>query len=253
MICAGSFRPAMSEITFGKSKIPGSTIGEFLVPLNDGRTLSLNGRIDRIDIAQINGRKVALIFDYKTSQETFNWSRFLAGLDIQLPIYMLAVKNIAPGLADDIAGVFYLPIKSNPSDIKISKISNDDTKPIRKAKGVFNGQYFNSLEKEAAGNSRFYNFYVTKENQPYGIYKKLGALTPDDFEIFLKYCSQKIIALAEQIVSGKITVEPYRLSNKSPCQYCDYMPLCRFDWQINNYKNITVADKQQALEEMKKK
>ena len=65
MIRAGDFSPVMSEISFGKSKSGGDSIGELTLTLLDGRRLTLNGRIDRLDIAKIEGRKVAVVFDYK--------------------------------------------------------------------------------------------------------------------------------------------------------------------------------------------
>ena len=80
----------MSEISFGKSKSGGDSIGELTLTLPDGRQLTLNGRIDRLDIAKIDGRKVAIVFDYKKrSKNSFSWAEFYYGLDIQLAVYML--------------------------------------------------------------------------------------------------------------------------------------------------------------------
>ena len=36
----------------------------------------------------------------------------------------------------------------------------------RKARGIFNGDYASSLDGTAAKDSRYYNFFVTKEGDP---------------------------------------------------------------------------------------
>jgi ATP-dependent helicase/nuclease subunit B len=253
MIRAGAFRPAMSEISFGKSKSGGDSIGELTLTLSDGRQLTLNGRIDRLDIAKIDGRKVALVFDYKKrSKDSFSWSEFYYGLDIQLAVYMLAVANATKSIAADIAGAFYLPIEVGPQNVAISKSAESNPKFVHKARGIFNGDYASVLDGGAAKDSYYYNFYVTKEGEPYGKYNWLGSLRPADFEAFLNFGSRKIIDLASQITSGKITALPYRLDAKSPCQQCEYKPVCRFDWQINKYNLLSRVNKEQVLERITK-
>jgi ATP-dependent helicase/nuclease subunit B len=249
MIRAGAFRPAMSEISFGKSKSVGDSIGELTLTLPDGRQLTLNGRIDRLDITKIDGRKVAIVFDYKKrSKDSFSWAEFYYGLDIQLAVYMLAVRNAGGKFADDVAGAFYLPIEVGPENIELGKSADNNPKFTHKARGIFNGDYSSLLDGTAAKDSRFYNFFVTKEGDPYGKYNWLGSLRPADFEAFMNFGSRKITDIAGQITSGKITALPYRLDTKSPCKQCEYKPVCRFDWQINNYNLLARVNKEQVLE-----
>jgi ATP-dependent helicase/nuclease subunit B len=249
MIQAGTFRPAMSEVSFGKSKYGGDSIGELTLTLADGRQLSLNGRIDRLDIAKIDGRKAAIVFDYKKRfQSSFSWAEFYYGLDIQLAVYMLAVRNTAGKFADEIAGAFYMPIEIGPENIELGKSADISPRFAHKARGIFNGDYASSLDTNAAQNSHFYNFYVTKEGDPYGSYTRFGSLRPADFEKFLNFGSRKITDLAGQITSGKITALPYRLGTDCACKQCEYKPVCRFDWQINQYNLLTRVSKEQVLE-----
>ncbi len=246
----------MSEISFGKSKsaavrhpAEGDSIGELTLTLSNGRRLTLNGRIDRLDIAKIDGRKVAIVFDYKKrSKNSFDWAEFYYCLDIQLAVYMLAVRNAAGKFADDIAGAFYLPIEVGPETVELGKSIGNNPKFAHKARGIFNGDYASSLDSTAAKDSRFYNFFVTKEGDPYGKYNYLGSLRPADFEAFMNFGSRKITDIAGQITSGKITALPYRLDTKSPCKQCEYKPVCRFDWQINNYNLLAHVSKEQVLE-----
>ena len=52
------------------------------------------------------------------------------------------------------------------------------------------------------------------------------------------------------MVSGRIRVNPYRKGGESPCAFCDYRPVCRFDWQVNDYNFLLNRNKMQVLEEL---
>ncbi|MGA1979723.1 MAG: PD-(D/E)XK nuclease family protein [Sedimentisphaerales bacterium] len=253
MVRAGSFRPRWSEVSFGQPKEAVESIGEYKLTLSDGRELFLDGKIDRLDIAETEGEKTAIVFDYKRRAKSFNWSEFYHGLDMQLPIYMLAVKNVDnPKFSIHKAlGAFYMPVEVSPTKSTIDELSEKTESFNYKAKGIFNGEVFRQLDSGASQNSRFYNFYVTKDGEPYGNYEKQGALRPTDFEKTLNFTEKKIIQLSEEILSGRIEVKPYRLNQKSPCSFCKYKPVCRFDWQINEYNFLESLDKLKTLEKIK--
>ncbi len=247
MVRAGSFQPRLSEVSFGPDD---SKLGEYELSLPDGRLLSLNGKIDRLDIMELNNERAAIIFDYKRKPRSFNWSEFYYGLDMQLPIYMLAIRNAIGSKVKNPVGAFYMPVEVTPTTKTLSDISDKSISFGYKAKGIFNGEFAQQLDRQALKDSRFYNFYVTKDGQPYGIYEGRGALRPNDFETTLKFTEDKIIRLAGEILSGKIDVKPYRLSGQSPCRYCKYKSVCRFDWQINDYNFLESLSKKKCLEKI---
>jgi len=212
--------------------------------------LSLNGKIDRLDIAEADGDKAVVVFDYKRKEQYFSWSKFYYGLDMQLPIYMLAVRGAAHSKAKNAAGAFYMPVETKIREATLDELSEKAERFSHKAKGVFNGEFARQLDKGALRDSQYYNFYVTKDGQTYGMYGDRGALKPGDFQKVLQFAEGKIVRLAEGITSGKIDVKPYRLGGKSPCNLCKYKPVCRFDWQINDYNFWESLNKQQCLERM---
>ena len=101
------------------------------------------------------------------------------------------------------------------------------------------------------GWNRYYNFYTNKEGNPFSNYGKSGALKPEDFEALLNYAVECVKKLAGDLSGGKIDITPYRLGKTSPCTWCDYRALCRFDWQVNDYNILESCGKEEALEKMK--
>jgi len=251
MIRAGIFRPMCSEVAFGQVEGAKKMLGEFKLPLGDGRLLFLDGKIDRLDIAELDGQKIAIVFDYKRTAQSFNWSQFYHGLDMQLPIYMLAVRKAADSGATNPVGAFYLPVEVNPTEATLDELPGKAEGFNYKARGIFNGKFAPQLDSvTSTGWNKFYSFCITSKDQPYGNYGKSSALRADDFEKVLIFTEKKIVQLAQEILSGKIDVTPYRLRRDSPCSCCKYKPICRFDWHINDYNLLEPLSKVQVLEKI---
>jgi ATP-dependent helicase/nuclease subunit B len=251
MVRAGSFRPAFSEVSFGEVRDTQDTLGKYEIALPDKRLLSLNGKIDRLDIAELDGKEIAAVFDYKRRGMSFSWSRFYYGLDMQLPIYMLAVRNATGSKTKNAVGAFYMPVETVIGQAALDELPGKGEKFEYKAKGILNGEYYLQLDAAASsGWGRFYNFRFSSKDDQYGDYGKSGALKPDDFDKVLEFTEQRIVELAAEFLSGKVEVRPYRLGTESPCGYCKYKPVCRFDWQINDYNSLEPLSKLQVLEKI---
>jgi ATP-dependent helicase/nuclease subunit B len=162
---------------------------------------------------------------------------------------MLAVRNAADTGTKNVAGAFYMPIEVSPKKSTLGKLPDRSDSFEYKAKGIFDGEFYRQLDGQTdSGWSGFYNFCVTAKDEQYGNYARSGALKPKDFEALLQFAGQRIVQLAQEIVSGKIDVSPYRLGQVSPCSYCKYKPVCRFDWQINDYNFLESLGKARVLE-----
>jgi ATP-dependent helicase/nuclease subunit B len=251
MVRAGSFRPRLSEVAFGCPPEAAGQLGRFELPLPDGRVLALDGKIDRLDVAEIDGRKVALVIDYKRTRSgaTFDWSGFYHGLDLQLPLYMLAIQHTGAGLAGDVAGALYVPIETTPESTTLAELADEEPRRFPyKARGVINGAYCFHLDANAAKDSAFYNFYVTtKDQQPYGRYATSNALRPEHFARLLDWTRDAVVRLTMDIVSGRIEARPYHRGAERACAFCEYMGVCHFDWQINDYNFLPSVGKSDLM------
>jgi len=247
MVRAGNFRPKLSEASFGGNA---GILGKYELTFSDGRVLSLDGKIDRLDFMESNADKAAIIFDYKRKARSFSWAEFYYGLDMQLPIYMSAIRNAINSKVRNPVGAFYMPIEVTPAATALGEMSKSDSFGY-KAKGIFDGRFFRQLDGTAGtGWSKFYSFRITAKDGQYGNYGISSALKPDDFEKVLIFTERKIFQLVEEILSGRIEIKPYRLGGKSPCSFCKYKSVCRFDWQINDYNFLESLNKLQCLEKL---
>ncbi len=68
-------------------------------------------------------------------------------------------------------------------------------------------------------------------------------MKPDEFERVLAFARDMIVSLAVGIVAGQIEVHPYRLGTQVACSHCDFKAVCRFDWQINDYRFLDAKGK----------
>jgi ATP-dependent helicase/nuclease subunit B len=251
MVRAGSFRPRLSEVAFGHPPEAAGPLGRFELPLPDGRVLALDGKIDRLDVAEIDGRKVALVIDYKRTRSgaSFDWSGFYHGLDLQLALYLLAVRHTGAGLADDVAGALYLPIETTPESATLADLGDEEPRKFRyKPSGIINSAYCPHLDAGAVGYSAYYNFYVKKDGDSCGMYRTSNALTRAHFARVLDQARDTIVRLAMDIVSGRIEARPYHRGAQRACAFCEYLGVCHFDWQINDYNFLRSVGKSDLIE-----
>jgi len=253
MAAAGGLSKHRTEVWFGPSHGSRSGLGGVEVDIGAGRRFLLKGKIDRVDIAGSDGRHVAVVFDYKRSARSFDWSCFYHGLDLQLAAYMLALSEAAGrGAAPEPVGAFYLPVERSFKK-SVAGSESEKNEFAYKARGIFDGRYFRVLDSNTHGGwSRYFNFRVLKNGDQYGNYSVSGALRPRDFERVLDFTRRKISLLAAAIIEGDIAVRPYRLNAKKPCDYCDYAPVCRFDPQVNRGNVIPTMRKSSVLEAMQR-
>ncbi|MEK7241745.1 MAG: PD-(D/E)XK nuclease family protein, partial [Planctomycetota bacterium] len=104
-----AFRPRYAEVGFGKETAGGSLAihGDVATPtslppleLRDkkGNRIRLTGRIDRIDVAEMDDETLGLVIDYKYSKEAANGNKLIKDLregnDLQLPIYVMVARDL---------------------------------------------------------------------------------------------------------------------------------------------------------------
>jgi ATP-dependent helicase/DNAse subunit B len=80
------WKPRFFEWEFGNSTPP------LVLKDADGLPVSFRGRIDRIDVNE--AKKQFLVIDYKTGSTKITGNQIKSGEALQLPLYLLAVRNL---------------------------------------------------------------------------------------------------------------------------------------------------------------
>lgn len=94
-----SLKPRYLEWSFGKNTPP------LEIQNLGGKPIRICGRVDRIDIDPIQKR--FLVIDYKTGSNKVNGHQIRSGESLQLPIYILAIRDLLLPDHEPIGGLYY--------------------------------------------------------------------------------------------------------------------------------------------------
>ena len=70
--------------------------------------------------------------------------------------------------------------------------------------------------------------------------KNKALITMEQFELLRKYVNEKMIEICQNMIEGKIDIEPCKENKNIVCDYCNYSHICQFDSSLedNRYKVI---------------
>ncbi|NMD38223.1 MAG: hypothetical protein GYA87_06030, partial [Christensenellaceae bacterium] len=98
------FKIYETELEFGKS----SKFPPIILELDNGRSVTLRGKIDRVDVYKSKNGNYVRVIDYKSKSKKLSPSELWYGSQIQLTIYL---DSASKGIEHSIpAGAFYIPI-----------------------------------------------------------------------------------------------------------------------------------------------
>ena len=226
------------------------------INLEDGRTVEITGKIDRVDIAKTPDGNYIRIIDYKSSAKDINLNEVISGLQLQLLTYLDAVcekENTIP------AGVLYFrlmdPIIKAAGKSDAEEIEQEIRKQF-KMKGLILADIDITKKMDttlAKGNSNIIPAYIDKEGN---LSNRSSNISRSQFENLQKYTQILIKKIANEILSGNIELKPYYKVNtgKTPCEYCDYRSICNFNSGLckNSYQYIPNFNKEYLLEKINK-
>lgn len=230
-----SFTPKVNEVVFGKSReIPG-----LIIDIGDKR-IFLEGIIDRIDSLDVDGTEHLMVLDYKTGKQTFNLSLALAGIDVQLPIYLKAALNDTSSVnPKSPAGFFYLPIREELINTEV-----DDEEEILKQviqelmmDGVVirDEEIIRSIDKDIDTKSSVIRFRGNKSK----FMEKDNVIEGPMLHELLDDVVNNTIEQVKKMIAGDIRAFPYIQNNISECANCDYDKFCKFSLRkLKKYRHI---------------
>ena len=241
----GEFEINGSEVEFGKDQ----KLAAVQIELSDGNKLVLNGKIDRIDIAKTEEGKYIRIIDYKSYNKELKLSDIYYGLQLQLLVYLDAAMedDLIPG------GMLYLklddPIIKTKKDISKEEIEEEINKKLR-MKGVIlsDTRLLKAMDSNMIKESSVLDLAIKKD----GSYtSKVPAATKEQFTDLRNHMRKILKQMGDEILSGNIKNEPIKKKSKTPCEFCDYKLICRFDKELGNkFKIIDELKNDQVFEQI---
>lgn len=200
---------------------------EFMLHLQgEGKdSFTLQGKIDRIDT---QGKHLA-IFDYKTGHTQATLQEIVSGQKLQLLTYLLAFsENYAQyGLLP--TALMYIYLSGDVKSIATVPPGGNAPQP---EKDKLSGYLIDAPDQlkeldTALGTPDSFLPVTTKKDG--SLKSSTSALSLEEFNALLAMVKAKLIELYTNMSKGHIPIRPTRYKGNSPCTYCPYHSICRFD------------------------
>lgn len=253
----GDFIPENFEVEFGFK----GDIEPIRYKLDDGKAIILTGKIDRVDKYNDGEVDYVRVIDYKSSTKNLDMDKIMAGIQMQLFVYMSAVLKSNKKLKKE-DSINNQKLNSKPAALLYSRFN-----PIKsKLSGLEEAESMTEkdLENTTLNENKLSGFIIkdkevikhldktldedNKKSVILPIVNKKGGeigantvgLSFDEFETVSEYVLGKTKEICEEIYSGKIDIHPYKFGDELPCRFCDFKSICQFDPTIkgNRYNSI---------------
>ncbi len=238
-----------TEIEFGKNK----EFDPIKIELEDGKSVEIIGKIDRIDIAENQKGRYVRIIDYKSSVKNIDLNEVMAGIQIQLLTYLDAVSKKEDA---SLAGTLYFNLIEPVIKSKNKHLTEEELEQEIRNNFKMNGLILGDVEvvkmmdkKLVTGPSDIIPATLDKEGNLNE--NKPNVLKKDEFKILQNKVEKIIKEISKEILSGKIAQYPIYLAKnkKTTCDFCEYKAICGFDSKMcnNKYNYVPNLKKEEIL------
>ncbi len=196
------------------------------------KNITLTGQLDRLDIMEDDKNVYLKVVDYKTGSEEYNYNKFLAGEQMQLPIYLMAAADmlndeVAKGEREkkNIVNAAILYQKAQNVTFESTDITPEvDKKTARMNAMAPNGRIRNEANIVSALNDESFLPKGMIVDKP-----KVSYISGEEMDALVKSAKETIGKFASEIASGEINKHPLYYSNDDKaCDYCGLKGMCNF-------------------------
>lgn len=210
--------PILAEVRFGPERdADQSGLGPVTLA-SDAGTISLHGRIDRVDIGPnpfAATGMAAIVFDYKHGARSFKPRLVEAGLDLQLPLYAFAIRNNrrspilpAPCL---MAGFVYAPLKPERSGARTP--GRPDSRGASASRRVIG----RLLSPPGGNEAAFGGLPISRRH----------LIDTTILEGLVATAVDRSTEIARDLLTGNASVAPHPEASPQPCDHCAFAAACR--------------------------
>ncbi|MGE6487668.1 helicase-exonuclease AddAB subunit AddB [Paenisporosarcina sp. NPDC076898] len=250
-----TFVPIAIEAGFG----PGEELPTLEIPLKNGHAMKMRGRIDRVDAAVVEGQPFVRIVDYKSSAKGLDLNDVYYGISLQMLTYLdVAVSNSAVWLGENAnpAGVLYLHVH-NPM-LKLAKELSEmdlaeEVFKKYKMRGLLidDANVLSEMDTEITGTSKVIPARINKDGSISKSFSKV--VSTQDMENLRTFVRKKHQQAGDGMLAGDTRVLPYRMKDKTACDYCNFRSVCQFDPTApdQHYRKLTVGTPEEVTQRIK--
>ena len=223
------FQPVEFELSFGgrDGHLPAITVRE------GGASLSVSGKVDRVDGWLHDGKLYLRVVDYKTGKKSFDLTDIRYGLGIQMLLYLFTLEREGQayfGYPIVPCGVLYQPARSvilrqdrNISDEKLKAALESELRRTGLVLGE--PEVLRAMEHSALETPCYLPISVKKDGTLSG-----DIATAAQLGHLGRYVDRLLHQIAGEIARGNIDADPYaRGPQDSACTYCAFASACYFD------------------------
>jgi len=248
------FHPVGTEVDFG----PDGKLPSLRIPLETGGEIEIIGRIDRVDAAETEEGLLLRVLDYKSSSTHLRLEEVAHGLSLQMLTYLDVLVTHASawlGRPASPAGVLYFhvhnPILALTNSISPAEASGQLLKRF-KMRGLVtaDSETVRLMDDELdTGYSELLPVALKRDGS---FYSSSSVVSNEQWDVLRHSVRNTISRIGSSIQSGDVSIEPYRIGTKTPCQYCDYKAVCQFDAQFdgNEYRKLSKPSKEHIWQQL---
>ena len=266
------FKPIAHEKPFGKFDQKSTDeeekpLSALELSLRNNRKMVLRGQIDRID-AYDDGEKVHLrVVDYKSSRRMVSLNEVYHGLSLQLLTYLdVALRNVdelLPNQNKEVlvspAGMLYVHVHDpllSFQDLVDTNVQELKRLEQYRMTGLVttDENVLTAMDEtlENRGDSKVIKVGMTKKD---GSFKK-GSIVVEDgmLPTLQEFVLEKHKEAGNEIYEGKTSITPYRLQQKTACEYCNFKSVCQFDPSdgSQSYRDLPKLEKEEVIQQIQK-
>ena len=246
---ASRFEPRAVEWSFGKGGTP-----PIEVELPGGGRAQLMGTVDRIDVCPGEREDYVRIIDYKSGRMPLRLAEVMAGLKLQLLLYMDAVLETHKGKPLRPAGMLYLSL-TQPlvDDIETDKLEEALMKAFQmKGLVVDDVEVLSAMDTHLPGESTSLILPVALKKDG-GVRKTPFGPVPEEALVKLMAKAKKLAgSMLAAAGGGGAAAHPLRMDTWNACQSCEYQSICRFDGRRDRYRRVQNQGDGKVLEDVMK-
>lgn len=249
-LCCGYMKPGMIEKVFNSDK---DDISEYIFNLKNDMKLILNGKIDRVDTYEKNGKVYIKVIDYKSSSKDLALEKILSGLQLQLCVYAGVAyeleKKMYPDKDVKLGGLLYYSF--DDPIIEAENLDIDDESGEFVCNQVVDGMKLDSAKLKGYVNSDEEVLSIMDNTLSIALPIKLdknnsvkaakNIFSEEKLLQLLKHTRVSIKEIGEDIAAGSIDISPSKFGKETGCDYCNFRDICRFDTKYggNSYNIIS--------------